>query len=374
MNGPQQGGALSVRQDFSGSTHQLAVSETASALVAAQAKAAVEARYIMAMQRPRNWDQVRQDILRECRRPSFAHNKSTLYRKPIGRGVEGLGVRFVETALRCMTNVLIESSMIYEDAQKEIHRVSVTDLEANITYPQDVLMLRTVERSKPEDDGSYFSMRMNSYNKPVFTVRATEDDLLNKRAALISKAVRTLGLRVIPGDLQDEAEQIIRRIRRDEAAADPDAARKSIIDAFAGINVKAADLARYVGHDIATCSPAELVDLRGLYGAIRDGETTWSAAMASIDDADTPKTGADAVKTAANAKRTNGHGPTPKPKANDGPTMTYAQVRAQIESAADLDALDVAASSITAVADDEQQGELSAIYKARRATMQEDSK
>lgn len=66
--------------------------------------------------------------------------------------------------------------------------------------------------------------------------------------------------------------------------------------------------------------------------------------------------------------------PTPKPKADDGPTMTYAQVRAQIESAADLDALDVAASSITAVADDEQQGELSAIYKARRATMQEDSK
>jgi hypothetical protein len=59
----------------------------------------------------------------ECRRPSFAHNKSAYYRKPIGQGVEGLGIRFVEVALRCMKNVLVETSMIFEDDAKEIHCV-----------------------------------------------------------------------------------------------------------------------------------------------------------------------------------------------------------------------------------------------------------
>jgi len=253
--------------------------ESAATAVASQAKAMVEARYTIAMHRPRNWDQVRQDLLRECRRPTFARNKSAYYNKPIGQGVEGLGIRFVEVALRCMTNVLIETTMIFEDAAKEVHRVSVTDLESNVTYPLDVKVSKTVERNKPMDDGSYISVRKNSYNKLTYTVPANDDDLLNKRQAQISKAIRTLGLRIVPGDLQDEAETIIKKIRLDEAASDPAAERKLIVDSFDGLGVKASQLAEYIGHDIGTCSPAELVNLRGLYGAIRDGEATWTTVM-----------------------------------------------------------------------------------------------
>ena len=259
--------------------HLPALNETSSSAVAAQAKAMVEARYVIALQRPRNWDQVRQDLMGECRRPSFAHNKSAYYRKPIGAGVEGLGIRFVEVALRCMTNVLIETSMIFEDSTKEIHRVSVTDLEANVTYPLDVRVSKTVERSKPMDDGSYISVRTNTYNKAVYTVVANDDDLLNKRAALISKAIRTLGLRIIPGDMQDEAEQIIKSIRLDHASQDPAAEKKRIADAFANIGVKVTDLTSYLGHPLDNCSPSQLVDLRGIYGAIRDGEATWKSVM-----------------------------------------------------------------------------------------------
>lgn len=268
---------LATRTDFSGAEQTTAVVETASTAVAAQSKAMVEARYIMAMRRPRNWDQVRQDLIAECKRPSFANNKSAFYRKPIGQGVEGLGIRFVEVALRCMTNVLVETSMIFEDDAKEVHRVSVTDLESNLTYPLDVRVAKTVERSKPMDDGSYISVRKNSYNKNVFTVPATDDDLLNKRAAQISKAIRTLGLRIIPGDLQDEAEYIIKAVRTDEAARDPGAERKRIADAFAEIGVKAADLVAYLGHSLDACSPTELVELRSVYGTIKDGEATWKS-------------------------------------------------------------------------------------------------
>ena len=271
--------ALAVRNEFGAQSTTHALVETASTAVAAQAKAMVEARYVMAMQRPRDWDQVRQTLLRECRRPSFAHNKSAYYRKPIGQGVEGLGIRFVEVALRCMTNVLVETTMIFEDDGKEVHRVSVTDLESNVTYPLDVRVSKTVERSKPMDDGSYISMRKNSYGKITYTVPANDDDLLNKRAAQISKAIRTLGLRIIPGDMQDEAEEIIKSVRMDEAARDPDAERKKIADAFAGIGVKASDLVAYLGHALDNCSPTELVDLRGIYGAIKDGEATWKSVM-----------------------------------------------------------------------------------------------
>ena len=253
--------------------------ESASTAVAAQAKAMVESRYVMAMRNPRNMDQVRLDLIKECRRPSFADNKSTYYVKPIGQGVEGLGIRFVEVALRCMKNVLVETTMIFEDEIKEVHRVSVTDLEANITYPLDVRVSKTVERSKPNDDGTYISVRKNSRGNNVYTVLGTDDDILNKRGALISKAIRTIGLRIIPGDLCDEAETIIKQVRLDKAAQDPDAERRRIVDAFADLGVNATDLTSYLGHPIAQCSPAQLVHLRGIYGAIKDGEATWQTVM-----------------------------------------------------------------------------------------------
>lgn len=335
--------------------------ETASSAVAAQSKAMVEARYVIALRMPRVWDQVRQDILRECRRPSFAHNKSAFYRKPIGAGVEGLGIRFVEVALRCMKNVLVETTMVYEDDQKEVQRVSVTDLESNITYPLDVRVSKTVERSKPMDDGSYISMRINSYQKKTYTVPANDDDLLNKRAALISKAIRTLGLRIIPGDIQDEAEEIIKSTRSDAAARDPDGERKKIADAFAGINVKAADLVEYLGHPLDGCSPTELVDLRGLYGAIKDGEATWASVMENKREQDggstpTPKSGNDAIK---DALRTKGTVDKKTGEVTKGPS--FADVASMINAATDKDSLDAARSMVTSVADEKQRAELEKI-------------
>jgi len=264
---------------------QMVVAETSSTAAAAHAKAMVEARYVMALNRPRNWDQVRADVLAECKRPAFANNKSAWYVKPIGKdGIEGLGIRFVEVALRCMTNIYPDQSMIFEDEQKEIHRLMITDLESNLTYSMDVKVSKTVERSKPSDDGSFIAVRKNSWGKNVYTVPANDDDLLNKRQALISKALRTLGMRLIPGDIQDEAEAIIKKVRMDDAAKDPSAERKKIVDAFAGIGVKPKDLTTYLGHDLDGCSPAEIVTLRGIYGAIKDGEATWKTVMENKDE------------------------------------------------------------------------------------------
>ena len=254
--------------------------ETAAYAIAAQAKAAVEARYLLALRSPRHWDEVRVKLLTECRRPSFAHNGSVLYRKPIGPGVEGLGIRFVEAALRAMGNVMPETMTLYDDPTRRIVRVAVTDLEANVTYSRDLTLLKTVERAKPGKDGDYLSRRTNSQGEPVYTVLATEDDFANKEAAAISKAIRALGLRIIPGDLQDEAETLIRQTRKDKAAQDPEAERKRIADAFAGLNIRPVDLTAYLGHSLAQCTPVELVEVRGLYGALRDGEATWASVMA----------------------------------------------------------------------------------------------
>ena len=50
-------------------------------------------------------------------------------------------------------------------------------------------------------------------------------------------------------------------------ATDPDTARKKLIAAFGEINVTVENLESYLGHKIATCSPAEIGTLRNTVAA-----------------------------------------------------------------------------------------------------------
>lgn len=284
MANDSNGGAIQ-RQDF-GSTQTQAIVETASSAIAAQAKAAVEARYIMAMRKPRNFDDARAALLKECRRPYFA--QVAKYHKPIGQGIEGPSIRFAEAAIRCMTNIYPEVSTIYDDREKRIVRVAVTDLECNVTYHKDIVVEKTVERSKA-DGREIIGERLNKQNKRVFIVLATEDEMLNKENALVSKALRTCALRLIPGDLIDEAMFTVEETMRAADRADPDASKKKLLDAFDAIGIKPSQVADYLGHGTDAIQPAETTALRKIYAAIKDGESTWSEVMEARDAAKTEK-------------------------------------------------------------------------------------
>lgn len=252
-------------------------SENAALAMAAAQKATVEARYKMALARPRDLDIVRQAMLKDANRSSFA--RVAIYHKPIGKGVEGPSIRFVEAAIRNMTNILTETTTISEDDERRVIRVAVSDLETNTYFSQDVTVTKTVERSKLPQGEKPIRMRTNSYGKPVYILHGTDDDILNKQNALISKAVRTLGLRLIPGDLVDEALWYVRQTMAKEDAQNPDMAKNRIIDAFAQLGVQVEQLKEYVGHELSALDPNELQTLRSIYSAIKDGETTWKAVM-----------------------------------------------------------------------------------------------
>ncbi len=273
--------AVTTREHFDGTTRELSVGETAGEVLAAQGKAQVEARYIMAMRNPRDVDAFRVNLLKDCNRVGFADVAE--YAKPIGGGkVKGPSIRFVESALRHFRNVLIETLAVFDDERKKIVRVTLTDLEANIDYAMDVTIEKTVERSQPKLDGDgnkvFLATRKNTGGGTVYIVPATEDDLLNKERAMISKTIRLLGIRVLPGDIVDEALKQCRDTKLDRAKKDPDTERRAIADGFAALNVPIEELKSYIGHELSTCSPAELVDLRALWNAIRDGEQSWSDA------------------------------------------------------------------------------------------------
>jgi hypothetical protein len=256
---------------------QMSASENAAIAMAAKQKAIVEAKYMMALARPRDYDKVRQDMLKDASRPNFAN--VAIYHKPVGKGVEGPSIRFVECALRNMRNIDTNADTISEDDERRIIRVSVTDLESNSSYSQEITVTKTVERAKLPQGEKPIRVRTNSYGKPVYILRGTDDDILNKQNALVSKAIRTLGLRHVPGEIVDEALEVVRKTMAKKDAADPDAAKNRIVDAFAQLGVSVESLKDYVGHELSALDPNELQTLRALYSAIKDGETTWKAVM-----------------------------------------------------------------------------------------------
>jgi len=264
------------RQSF-GSGEMERRAETASTAMAAQARAAIEARYVIAMQRPRDIMLARAKLLGDCRRPFFA--EKAIYNKPIGDGVEGPSIRLAEAAARAMGNVFTDVFAIYDDSQKRIIRVVASDLEANITFAKDVTIHKTVERSRLRDGQNAIGQRVNSRGKPVFIVEATDDEILDRENALASKAMRTCLLRLVPGDILEEAMEQARATMRNATAKDPSAAKKGMCDAFGQLGITVAQLSEYLGHTVDTITPDEIVSMRTLFASIKDGETRWADAM-----------------------------------------------------------------------------------------------
>ena len=259
-----------------GQTRSLMAVDPAAVAAGEAVKARIQAAYIMSYQKPRNIDQARAKILKMCEIPEFAEKVE--YSKPIGgKKVKGLSIRAAEAFLALYENILSEAQLLFEDDNIKRIRISALDLEGNTQFSRDISIKKTVERlSKNNREDDVISERQNSRGKTTYLLRATEDEVLVKESAYVSKFIRTEGLRLIPADIKEEAIKKARAVLATRDREDPNAAKKRILDAFSGLNIWPKDLEKYIGHSADTISPSEIADLRTVYSAIETGEASWS--------------------------------------------------------------------------------------------------
>uniref|UniRef100_A0A6M3KTZ6 Uncharacterized protein n=1 Tax=viral metagenome TaxID=1070528 RepID=A0A6M3KTZ6_9ZZZZ len=249
-------------------------SDPATVAAAEAAKARIQSAYVVAINRPRDVDQSRDRILHACKRPGFAERVE--FSKPVGgKQIKGPSIRFAELALREWGNIMTDVMVIYEDDQIRRTKVMVVDLETNSSFSKEIQIQKTVER-KSTKDREVVGERTNTAGEKVYIVKATDDEMHNKEAAAISKALRNEGLRIIPSDIVDEAMDTAKRTLADRDKKDPDAVKKALLDAFSEIGVKPKDIQKYLKHSTDAITPVELQDLRGMYRAIKDGEAKWA--------------------------------------------------------------------------------------------------
>jgi len=106
---------------------------------------------------------------------------------------------------------------------------------------------------------------------------------------------------LVPGDIVEECMNAVLQTQKARDAQDPDQAKRKLFDAFSTIGVGVEQLKEYLGHGADVLSQKEVLDLRGLYSAIRDGETTWREVMdalrpTDVEDKSAPKSTSASVK------------------------------------------------------------------------------
>ncbi len=260
------------------------------AIYAAAVRAAEEIKvaYQMALYRRRNIQQARQVLMDVCARPSFA--LLVEWEKPVGgRKIRGVTIRLIEEAIKAYGNIQTTKTTVYEDAVSRKIVVKVIDLENNISYEDETVIQKAVERSQ-FGDRTVISQRTNSKGEQVYLVDATEDEMLGKTNAQVSKMIRTLAKRLIPADLIEYGVTVAKRTVRKADSVDPKKASNEIFDSFKNIGITPDMVAVYVGSNKPIFTADELDSLRGLYTALKDKETTWREVVESLgkkkDDGD----------------------------------------------------------------------------------------
>lgn len=278
--------------------------EQSTSLMMQRATAEIQSRYAIAVKFPRDIDVARQAMLKECQRPSFCmpdpskNNSSVaIYRVPrAGTSIEGVTVRFAEMCLRSYKNIGIDVTPLGGDSRELHYLVSCTDYETNNVLTEMVSVPVTIERKFVKDGDQVVGNRQNSKGELLYLIIGTDDDIAMKRNARISKARRNLIMQHIPGWLVEECVQQVRATCRKKDAEDPDAAKRTLYDAFGQVGVSAEQLSQVVGS--GQLNPAQLEELRGYYAAIKEGQASWQEIVESRESEDENQEAAECAKEA----------------------------------------------------------------------------
>jgi hypothetical protein len=329
--------------------------ETAAASISAREQAEVQARFIVAYQRPRDVENFRVRLLKECKRPGFASEAE--YSRPVGKQknedtgefedkiAHGPSIRLIEAAIQHFGNIDAQSPVIYETAEARIVRARMIDLETNSAWSQDIVVPKRVEKRgykargggwDPPKGREVVSQRINSGGDVTFLVTATDAETNNLQSNLISRIQRKNGQRLLPSDIIQEALVACRATMDASDAEDPDAAMRKVIDGFASLNILPEELEAYLGKPLARLQPADLKDLRGVFVSLKGGDISWEEILdakgVTMGSPDAQKEEAR-NKLAALGKRGNQTSPTDS-KGESGGEASTAKAETSTQTAA----------------------------------------
>lgn len=287
---------------------------TSAVAVAERERAEIESAIVSAKKFPRNTAEAFTNLMQSCRRAKFAEFARYSFKRGQNK-IAGPSVDLAREAARCWGNIRYGLKIVGQD-------------EETIHIKGWALDLQTNSYVEMEDDFSKLIQRKNYESGKTEWVKPDERDLrelVNRRGAIL---VRNSILQILPPDLVAEAEALcvdtMEKAAKGELTQNPEDAVRRLALAFQAIGVSASMIEGWMGRSVSLVTDKELVELRGIYASIRDGNSQIEnhfevEKRAEKPTSDKTKTLNDRIKGAATAPPAD---PEPEPEPEPEPTET----------------------------------------------------
>lgn len=258
----------------------LAASPQADAMVARAAQE-VQASMIVAKRFPRDEYAAIQRIKATCQRPTLA--EQAVYRYPRGgSNVSGPSIRLAEAIAQNWGN--LDTGIIELGNANGVSQMMAYawDLETNTRVTKTF----SVEHKRDTKQGSY--------------ALTDSRDIYEATANFGARRMRACILSVVPGDVIDMAVEECKKTIADKDSRPVSEILDELLKAFKVLKVTRDQLEKYFDKQLTVMSKEELVDLRAVYKAIKDGQSKAEDYF-GVDDTDA-REAAKAKAAAAAAK------------------------------------------------------------------------
>lgn len=215
-----------------------------------------------------------------CQRPTLA--EQAIYRYPRGgQSVSGPSIRLAEAIAQNWGNIDCGIIELENRNGKSEMMAYAWDLETNTRVTKTF----SVEHRRDTKQGS----------KELTDGR----DIYEATANFGARRMRACILSVVPGDVVDMAVEECKKTVADKDSRPVSEILAELLKAFKAIDVTKAQLEKYFDKQLTVMTKEELVDLRAVYKAIKDGQAKASDYFKSEDPtANASQTAADRLKEA----------------------------------------------------------------------------
>lgn len=254
--------------------------------------AEVKGKMFLARQFPRDPEQSLQAVLKECQIPKLA--EAAQYEYPKGDSVvTGPSIRLVEVLARHWGNIDSGVTEIDTYIDHTVVKAYAWDLEGNVSDEKTF----SVPHKRTTKKGSY--------------KLTDERDIYEMVANKAARRKRSCLLAVMPGWYVEAALDACNETLRKSVAngRSMDEVRASLLSAFAEVGITAVDIEARMGRPIDKLNENDVVKLRHLYSAIKDGFVKAADAFGTTEQsssADLPSEEEENALEALNRELTGG--------------------------------------------------------------------
>lgn len=252
----------------------------------------IKGKMFLARQFPRDPERSLQAVLMECQRPKLA--EAAQYEYPKGDTVvTGPSIRLVEVLARHWGNIDSGVTEIDTYADHTVVKAYAWDLEGNVSDEKTF----SVPHKRTTKKGSY--------------KLTDERDIYEMVANKAARRKRSCLLAVMPGWYVEAALDACNETLRKSVAngRSMDEVRASLLSAFAEVGITAVDIEARMGRPIDKINENDVVKLRHLYSAIKDGFVKAADAFGTTEQsssADLPSEDEENALEALNRELTGG--------------------------------------------------------------------